>query len=359
MNLRLELGGSFLIVSDFIRRTLFAQYSGRVFIILENSISRRFLILNDGRPSKGPSSVIANLRTMLIRARIGHKVLSVSDFNSETNHSRIMSRNTLDSDIVFIPVWTGQIGPLFEIIDRNLRAKILLGPNLSFLLRENGDFSHDLCYFIGSRLHASVNVVVPHEKIARMFIESAKMCNSSHSFIRVLSTGVDEKYWKPAKIRGNKILIYLKGHLSNVDQDSINEVKQHFNDRCVTIQYGKYSQAEYRKMLQGAKIAIFFAGTESQGLAILEAWSCNVPTLIRIPIANSSSLPNESTYGQSFLDYAPYLNQETGAFFTNKTELLALLYSLENSELKFNPRLWAIENFGMKKFKIETLTSLI
>ena len=284
MNLRLELCGSFLIVTDFIRRTLFAQYRGRVFLILENSISRRFLILNDGMPSKGPSSVTANLRTMLIRARIWHKVLSVNEFNSEANHSRIMSRNTLDSDIVFIPVWTGQIGPLFEIIDRNLRAKILLGPNLSFLLRENGDFSHDLCYFIGSRL-------------------------------------------------------------------------QRLNDRCVTIQYGKYSQAEYRKMLQRAKIAIFFGGTESQGLAILEAWSCNVPTLIRIPIANSSSLPNESTYGQHCMDYAPYLNQKTGAFFTNKIELLALLYSLENSELKFNPRLWAMENFGMKKFKIEVFTS--
>jgi hypothetical protein len=212
---------------------------------------------------------------------------------------------------------------------------------------------------MGSRIHANVSVIFPHEKIARMFTESAKMCNSSHSFIRVLPTGVDEKYWKPVKFSGNKILIYIKGNLSNVDQDSINEVRQRFKDRCETIQYGEYSQAEYRKMLQGAKIAIFYAGTESQGLAMLEAWSCNVATLVRIPIANSSSLPNKSTYGQHCMDYAPYLNQKTGAFFTNKIELLALLYSLENSELKFNPRLWAIENFGMKKFKIETFKSLI
>ncbi len=362
MNPRLDLSSSFLVASDVLRRTLFSKNRGRVFLVVENCASRRFLHLNISRASKGPSSVISNIRTMLIRARIRHNVVTASELNCfslESRYSRIVSRKPLNSDTFFVPSWTSSVGELFRIIDWNSSAKYLLGPNLKFLLGQDGILSHEVCQLIDSKSYTNIDVIFPTEKIGQLFSESKEICNSRHSFVRILPTSIDEKYWKPARLKRslNKILIYIKGNLTESDHKLINEIQRRYKDKCLILQYGRYTQAEYRKMLRRVKVAIFFSGTESQGLALLEAWSCNVITLVRIPLERPGGSLNEQVYGQEFMDYAPYLSDKTGEFFMERTELFMLLESIEHSQMKFNPRLWTVTNFGMKQFKDRTFSS--
>jgi hypothetical protein len=46
------------------------------------------------------------------------------------------------------------------------------------------------------------------------------------------------------------------------------------------LQYGQYSQQEYYSLLERSKYEIYLSNSESQGLAMFEAWARGVPTLV-------------------------------------------------------------------------------
>ena len=84
---------------------------------------------------------------------------------------------------------------------------------------------------------------------------------------------------------------------------------------------------------------IVLGGTESQGIAFAEAWSMNVPTFIHC--VGSWKSPSGFSYDA---EAAPYLSSETGAYFSDIPELLALLMAINAAELKYSPRAWVLNH---------------
>lgn len=108
-----------------------------------------------------------------------------------------------------------------------------------------------------------------------------------------------------------RILIYFKNCSDSRLLDVIlNEMKIK-KEQYDILFYGKFKQKEYYKLLEKAKFMIYISNSESQGLALQEAWARNVPTLVW----NSSVFKYGDYKWWDNKISAPYLTQELGLFF--------------------------------------------
>jgi hypothetical protein len=97
------------------------------------------------------------------------------------------------------------------------------------------------------------------------------------------------------------------------------------------VRYGSYVLHEYKTMLQACSFSIFLTRAESQGLAMAEAWSCDVPTFVWRDDGDSKE-PYSS----------PLLSNATGQFFHEVAELRDLILSWSKYRC-FEPRKWILE----------------
>lgn len=128
------------------------------------------------------------------------------------------------------------------------------------------------------------------------------------------------------------ILIFKK----NIEEHIYNQVIKSLKDKGLsydTIIYGTYDKKEYSEKLQSASVLIYLQNTESQGLALQQAWSYNVPTLVW---KNTLWSNNEYTWEDAKIS-APYLTEQTGLFFTLKNFTQQLEIILTNKQ-SFNPK---------------------
>lgn len=136
--------------------------------------------------------------------------------------------------------------------------------------------------------------------------------------IVVWPVGVDEEIWNPGEKAKDQVLIYLKGRgsFSFELQNFVLRI-QSLGLSVRTMCYGTYSPQDYLQNLQKSLFMLVIGITESQGLFLSEAWSCDVPTLIL----------RRSVYSQRGIEYpassAPYLDKSTGSFFDDTDDLLS------------------------------------
>ncbi len=160
----------------------------------------------------------------------------------------------------------------------------------------------------------------------------------------VWPAGVDARYWKPKQMpesQRSDILFYIK----NVPQDLIEPYRQIVQEEgynITTIVYGEYNSKQYLGTLQRCKVAIFFTKTESQGVALAEAWSVNIPTIVyRVNEWIHKDYPGKVFPASS----APYLSPSTGLFFSNEEDFRECLQNVLVSEKnRFSPRKWVLSN---------------
>jgi hypothetical protein len=109
----------------------------------------------------------------------------------------------------------------------------------------------------------------------------------------------------------------------------------------------KYNETDYLNCLQNAKCGIWVDAHESQGFALQEALSCNVPLLVW----NVSSLNQEA--GSNYQDFhattIPYWNDNCGEVFYKYDEFFNK-YNLFLSNLNaYTPRQFILDNLSIKK----------
>jgi hypothetical protein len=199
---------------------------------------------------------------------------------------------------------------------------LLAGPNIV-------DHPHQLDRLI---LSSGIDgVVVASDKMRRIF-ETAEPSIADR--LRVWPAGVDEHYWKPSgKSQRDTVLIYDKRM-----PDLATRLERALRDRghrCRTLHYGdhrrdKYRLRRFRAMLDRAVACILLTYDEPQGIAATEAWSMDVPTF-----AYRADNVRD-------VDTVPYLTPETGRYWSDIDELLALL--APRSPHRFRPRPWVLEN---------------
>ncbi len=115
--------------------------------------------------------------------------------------------------------------------------------------------------------------------------------------------------------------------------------------------YGKFLHEDYLKKLETAPYLIYLQSSESQGLALQEAWSYNVPTLV---FQNTKWTYEDQTWQDPKIA-APYLVDELGYFFNleNLEERLRKIESFQG-----NPQKYCLENLSDKK-SAELLLNII
>lgn len=151
--------------------------------------------------------------------------------------------------------------------------------------------------------------------------------------------GVDDSFWAPNKNKTkNRILFYYKNGDKKLYNKCLNFAisKGFIVDEIV---YGRYSRRHYKQALNNSKIAVFFSESESQGLALMEAWSMNVPTLVwnrGYAEINGQKIPASA---------APFISDVTGRTFLNFEEFVVNF----NNDFNYHPRQWIMENMTEKK----------
>ena len=163
--------------------------------------------------------------------------------------------------------------------------------------------------------------------------------------------GVDTEKFKPiynrySLIQNGKVFIYFKSR----HPDEFMFLKNFFIYNNIPFDFfsynDKYNEIDYLNVLQHAKYGIWLDAHESQGFALQEALSCNVPLLIW----NVSSMKQE--YAQNYSDIPassiPYWDKRCGEFFYIQNDFFITFNKFISNLHNYKPRDFILENLSMK-----------
>ena len=153
-----------------------------------------------------------------------------------------------------------------------------------------------------------------------------------------------EKFCPNQHSQKNEIFIYFKRR----KPEELECIKQFLNKKNITYKIfdyvKKYNEEDYLKCLQNAKYGIIIDAHESQGFAIEEALSCNVPLLVW----NVSFMSQE--YGSNYPNIPctniAYWDERCGEYF----------YKVEEFERTYNEFINKLESYCPRKYILENLS---
>lgn len=201
----------------------------------------------------------------------------------------------------------------------------------------------------------NVIYIQPSEWAAKVW-EINPFCNNIK--IGVLPFGVDTNKFSQTKqiTDRNKVFIYFK----NRNPEELILIENFLNNKnipYVIFSYkNRYNEQDYINYLQNSKFGIWLGSHESQGFALQEALSCNVPLLVW----NVKSMNQE--YGSTYDDIPAttifYWDERCGEYFYNFDELENTLNTFISKIETYKPREYILENLSIKKCE-EKLNDLI
>jgi hypothetical protein len=143
----------------------------------------------------------------------------------------------------------------------------------------------------------------------------------------------------------NEIFVYIKSRDPKELEYICGFLKNKNISYTIFSYSNRYTETEYLHFLQNAKYGIWIGRHESQGFALQEALSCNVPLLVW----NVKSMNQE--YGYSYADLPAttisYWDERCGEFFHSSEEIESM-FELFLSKLEtYQPRKFILENVSM------------
>ena len=183
-------------------------------------------------------------------------------------------------------------------------------------------------------------LIVAHEWAAGLIGDAPLRAKS-----RACPCGVDTEAWRPSGgERTSTALVYWKSG----DEAFCEQVERIVRAcgleptrvRSLHGEHAMFSPADYRQLLDLSAIGVFLSTFETQGLALAEAWSMNVPTVVWDPQGTAV------WRGRSFesRSSAPYLTPATGRLWRTIDELEPVLRGALAERSSFRPREWMIAN---------------
>lgn len=175
---------------------------------------------------------------------------------------------------------------------------------------------------------------------------SFNICNGLH--LVDIPFGVDTARFVPTSsiLERDSVFIYFKGR----DSKDLDFIVQYMN-RMLSLPFrifsysDHYSESEYLEYLQKSRFGIWIDAHESQGFALQEALSCDVPLLVW----NITSMKDE--YGSNYPDYLattiPYWDSRCGSVFYNRTDFIKVFEKFIGSLNTFRPREYILEHLSM------------
>ena len=183
--------------------------------------------------------------------------------------------------------------------------------------------------------------IVAHEWALELYRDAPELQAKS----RACPCGVDVEWWKPAARAETRIaVVYWKS-----GEEAFCEQVEHIVRACgleprrVRSMHGEhaiFTAADYRRRLGESVIGVFLSTFETQGLALSEAWSMDVPTVVWDPQGTALWRGRSFTSRSS----APYLTPATGRTFRTLDELEPVLRGALADRAAFRPRDWMLAN---------------
>jgi len=178
--------------------------------------------------------------------------------------------------------------------------------------------------------------------------------------IETLPFGVDTHRFNEVRpmVQRTHVFIYFKHRHPN-ELDIMQQFlhKNHINYKLFSYNE-KYEENDYLKWLHLSKFGIWIGCHESQGFALEEALSCNVPLLVW----NVTSMNQEhgQTYPNIRATTIPYWDETCGEQFTNISQLSETFDKFVNklNNNAYTPRKCILETVSMSKCK-EKLDDLV
>jgi len=206
--------------------------------------------------------------------------------------------------------------------------KIIAGPNI-IITPEDAD---------GILLNEAIDLVIVPSQWIKDFYSSFKP--GFDGKIRTWLAGV--RIYPESKEKREGCLIYKKSVRKELF-DFIIQYLESQNINYKVIKYGKYKKKRYFESLNKTKFAIFLSESESQGLALQEAWARNIPTLVW-----NRGYWQYKQYKWQGSSSAPYLSKECGMFFRGKDDFMDKLNIFIRNLPNFRPRKYSLANFTDK-----------
>ena len=175
-------------------------------------------------------------------------------------------------------------------------------------------------------------ILVPSNWVKDFYISEAPELKDK---TEVWPAGVEDT--KEISDKKDGIIIYYK----NAPKELLGFVKNVLDKNEVRwnlVEYGKHKQSDYFSHLKTSKGVIFLSPSESQGLALQEAWIRNVSTLVW----DSGCMKNGILTWCGEKISAPYLTDESGIFFSSEEDFGEKLNTFLTKH--FEPRKYCLEN---------------
>ena len=226
--------------------------------------------------------------------------------------------------------------------------KLLAGPNLVVRANEH------------NRILASKEIdvcIVPSDWVQIAYEKDAPTLKGR---IRTWPAGIDKGFWNPVyqvKEKNNKkVLIYVKKKPGESLCNQIKHILKKHAWHPIIIKYGSYNLEQYRQFLSECRFAVFLSRSESQGLALVEAWAMDVPTIVW----NQGYLKAHGTFYKP-CSACPYLNSLLGKDWKTLDEFESILCNIEKELPLFSPKAWVSKNMTYEasaKLMLEIIDSL-
>lgn len=266
-----------------------------------------------GRDGRGPGSVVESLQR-------GLKKL----------HQDFAFNQKIDKPIAVACVLNGWqvLQKLVEFKRAGMIKKLIAGPNLMLSPNDHG----------GLLARGEIDLVLTPSR--QTTVNYGIINPSIKNKTTVWFAGVDEDYWSPFKPKNqNLVLVYHKIQDPNFS-NSVKKTILKYGWDIIDVWYGKYTREEYKACLARARFAVFISESESQGIAMAEAWAMDVPTIVWNPLVppynkTPNLIPNTS---------CPYLNSLNGLDWKDIADLDKVLSNIKNSLNSFLPRQWVLNN---------------
>lgn len=232
-------------------------------------------------------------------------------------------------------------------------VRITVGPN----------FSNKMEGVLGLLENTKVrNVLVPSQWVADLYRELYPAIGDK---VQVWASGAEVPRFAKfvsSRIRRSRILIYAKGDAGAVE--GVRSLLKHKMRPFSLLTYGSHSRLRFLFELARCGQLIYVARTESQGIALQEAWAMSVRTLVYRDVDYLKAVygSNESFMETTeFNSFAPYLSSENGTLWKDLGELSSALDSYCSGG---NPKLRAGLNGNAKypkshKEAVERLLKII
>jgi len=142
---------------------------------------------------------------------------------------------------------------------------MVVGPNVCVLPPDNH-------YILQQKYH---KCIVPSQWVKDKYSE---WINADKIF--VWPAGIDTDYWKPANMekKYDCLVYYKRRHEKelHIVKDMLDKAKQSY----FILSYGSYKEEFFYRLINESSYGILLDSTESQGIAMMEMMSCNLPLFV-------------------------------------------------------------------------------